>query len=44
MRVFIDFMTARIRAEDLQNPVDFGLGLDNARGPNRQRLEQPETA
>jgi DNA-binding transcriptional LysR family regulator len=44
MRVFIDFMTARIRAEDLQNPVDFGLGLDNARGLNPQRLEQPENA
>jgi DNA-binding transcriptional LysR family regulator len=32
MRAFIDFMTARIRAQDLQNPADFGLGLG---GPPR---------
>jgi len=37
-------MTARIRAEDLQNPADFGLGLEDVRSLNPQRLEQPENA
>ncbi|MGH8114888.1 MAG: substrate binding domain-containing protein, partial [Rhodanobacteraceae bacterium] len=31
MRVFIDFMTARIRAGDLKNPADFDLVREKAR-------------
>jgi DNA-binding transcriptional LysR family regulator len=30
MRVFIDFMIARIRASDLQCPADFGIRAERA--------------
>ena len=45
VRAFIDFMTARIRAQDLQSPADFGLRLEKLpRGPNPPLLAQHATA
>jgi len=45
MRAFIDFMTARIRAQDLQSPADFGLLMDKLpRGPNPPFVAQPAAA
>jgi DNA-binding transcriptional LysR family regulator len=45
MRAFIDFMTARIRAGDLQNPLDIGLRAEGeARGPRPHPSGQPAGA
>lgn len=45
MRAFIDFMTARIRAEDLQDPVDFRLRAEGeAYDPHPRFSEQPANA
>lgn len=44
LRVFIDFITASIRAQNLQSPADFGLRREKPRGLNTSMLAQHVTA